>query len=659
MSFPVPLPQARASKGRDALLSLVLVLAVVAIYGQTIGYPFISLDDPGYASQNAQVRAGWTWEGWRWAWSTFQEGNWHPLTWLSLMLDSQVYGPDAWAHHLTNLLLHAASVLLLFRWLRVTTKVQFLSALTAFLFAAHPMHVESVAWVAERKDVLSALFFCLTLLAYTRYAWGGFGRMRYFWLAWLFYALGLLAKPMLVTVPPLLLLLDYWPLRRFPALAIREHWRRLVVEKIPFGLLMAASCVVTFEAQRAQAVVPFDRLPMTARAASALLGVGTYLAKTFWPVSLGVYYPYWHGVPPWLPVLWGIVLAALTVSAWRRWQRQPYLIVGWLWFLGMLVPVIGLVQVGGQAVADRYTYLPHIGLFIALCWAGQDLGQRWPRARLWLGGVAAAAAGACLTLSIRQAHFWRSSASLFEHAITIVGNPTPHLYRLYGDALLEGSHREPEAAHAFEQAWRLSPVPRNESTAVALSDLWLRAGRWQEVIDLLGPLSKGPGAAPELLDHLGHALLGAGQHERAEAVFRRSAARFPGRAEAHFGLAGCLRLRGDLPGACDEFEAGLARRDDWLPALTYLAWTYAHLEGDTAAHDRALTLARKAVEVSRGQDVGAQSALAAASAAVGQWPQAVEAAQKALSLANKPGVPPGVMEACQERLALYQQGRLP
>ncbi len=637
---------------------LALVLAVLAIYGQTLGYPFISLDDPGYVTENAHVRAGWTWAGVRWAWTTFQQSNWHPLTWLSLMLDAQFYGLNAGGYHCTNLLLHVGSTLLLFRWLRVTTKEPWLSALVAFFFAVHPLHVESVAWVTERKDVLSTLFFVLTLLAYTRYAWGGYGRMRYFWLAWLCYALGLLAKPMLVTVPPLLLL-DYWPLRRFEAASIREHWLRLVVEKIPFGVLMAASCVVTFMAQRAHAVVPFDRLPLNARAVSAVLGVGTYLEKTFWPVNLGVYYPYWHGVPFWLPVGWGLVLAALTAGALRRWRRQPYLAVGWLWFLGMLVPVIGLVQVGGQAVADRYTYLPHVGLFIALCWSGRDGWQRWPGARPWLTGAAGAAAACCLALSIRQAGFWRSNVVLFEHTLAVAGHPTPRLYRLYGDALLEGPGRETEAARAYEQAWRLNPVPRNESTAALLGGLWLRAGRWQDVIDLLGPLGVRPDAAADVLDPLGGALLGTGQNGRAEAVYRRCVARYPDDAPGHFGLADCLRLRGDVPAACDQFEAGLVRRGDWLPALTYLAWTYAHLEDDAAAHDRALDLARRAVEVSHGQDVGALSALAAADAAAGQWPLAIEAAQNALALATRPGSPPGMAEACRARLAVYQKRQMP
>ncbi len=658
VSSPVFADPAHASEGREPLFALALTLTVVAIYGQTVGYPFIILDDPGYVADNPHVLGGLTWAGARWAWTTFQEGNWHPLTWLSLMLDAQLYGRWAGGYHLTNGLLHAANTLLLFRWLRVTTRSPWPAACVAFLFAAHPTHVESVAWVTERKDVLSTLFFCLTLLAYTRYAWGGYGRMRYFWLAWLFYALGLLAKPMLVTVPPLLLLLDYWPLRRFPAAAIREHWLRLVVEKIPLGVLMVGSCVVTFLAQRTLAVVPYERLPLGPRTASAVLGVGTYLGKTFWPTDLSIFYPYWRGVPPWKPLGWGIVLAVLTVEALRRWRRQPYLVVGWLWFLGTLVPVIGLVQVGGQSVADRYMYLPHIGLFMALCWSGQEVWGRWPVARPWLGGAAAVVAAACLALSIRQARFWRGNAPLFAHAVAVAAHPTPWLYRLHADALLATPGRESEAADACERAWRLSPDARHVSNAVMLGGLWLRAGRWQNAASLLDPLAARPDAPAELLCTLGDSLLAGGRNDRAEAIYRRCVERMPGVAGGHFGLANCLRLRGDVPGACDEFEAGLERRDDWLPALTFLAWTYAHLEGD-APHERALTLARRAVEVSRGQDVGGCTAAAAAEAALGRWPQAIDSARQALDLASRPGIAPGVAEACRERLTAYQQGRLP
>ena len=351
----------------EPLIAFVLVAAGLIVYGQTLGFPFISLDDPGYVVINSHVARGLSWEGWRWAWTSFEWSNWHPLTWLSLMLDAQFYGLNAGGYHLTNLLLHLANALLLFAWLRAATGTVWPSAWTALFFVAHPMHVESVAWVTERKDVLSAFFFFLTLLAYTRYARGG--GAKFYALALGLFALGLTAKPMLVTLPVLLGLLDFWPLRRTDA-----GWRRLAWEKLPFALLAAASCVVTFAAQRAAAVVPLEELPAGHRFAAAALGYGFYLWKTFWPVDLGIYYPYWHAGSSAVPWLWGAGLAAVTLSAARNVRRMPWLTVGWCWFVGMLVPVIGVVQVGGQAAADRYTYLPHVGLFIAVLWTGRTAG---------------------------------------------------------------------------------------------------------------------------------------------------------------------------------------------------------------------------------------------------------------------------------------------
>ena len=295
----------------DALIVLALLAAGLGIYAQTFGFPFILFDDPGYVYANPHVNQGLTREGWHWAWTSFDRSNWHPLTWLSLMLDAQVYGLHAGGFHLTNLGLHLANAVLLFVWLRGATGARWPSALTAFFFVAHPLHVESVAWVTERKDVLSTLFFFGTLLAYTR--WTRDGRRAFYWLALGLFALGLTAKPMLVTLPPLLLLLDFWPLARWRTLP----WTRLTLEKTPFFALGAASCVVTILAQRGSAMVPLGALPPGHRLASAALGYGTYLQKTFWPVRLGVYYPYWRAESLWGPVAWAVVLLAATAAVVR------------------------------------------------------------------------------------------------------------------------------------------------------------------------------------------------------------------------------------------------------------------------------------------------------------------------------------------------------
>ena len=642
---------------------LALAVAVLAVYGQTLGFGFIGLDDPGYVYDNPHVRAGLTWDGIGWAFSTFQQANWHPLTWLSLMLDAQLFGLHAGGYHLTNLLLHTVNTLLLFRWLRLSTGALWPAAVVAFLFAVHPLHVESVAWVTERKDVLSTSFFFLTLLAYTRYTReNGSARPRaYLYLLALgSFALGLIAKPMLVTLPPLLLLLDYWPLRRFEPGTSREHWRRfgqLLVEKIPFGLLMAGSCAVTYIAQHSHAVVALDSLPMGFRLATAALGTGTYLQKTFWPTGLSVYYPYWSGVSLRWPVGWAVVIAALTVAAlWQR-RRRPYLTVGWLWFLGMLVPVIGIVQVGSQAVADRYTYLPHVGLFIALCWAGQETWRRWPRARVWIKAVTGVAMAACLALGAWQAHFWRDSVTLFGHGIAVLPGPSSRLSHLHGLALAQEG-RQAEAAAAFEQAWRANPRANNHEAAECLGRCWLQAGRSRDVIGLLEPLARDANASADTLALLAEADNRNGCADEALALLRRCVERRPAEAPAHFALADMLRTHGDVQAACTEYEAGLPHQVDNLPVLTYLAWTYAHLDSPEA-HERALQLAHRAVELGRRRDPGVLDALAAAEASNGHWPRAVEAAQAALQLIETSGAPSATEQTCRQRLAAYQQGNLP
>ena len=633
---------------RDFCIVLGLLIVGWCIYGQTLGFPFISFDDPGYVYDNPHVRQGLTWDGWHWAWTSFERSNWHPLTWLSLMLDAQFYGLNAGGYHLTNLLLHLANAVLLFAWLRAATGARWPSALTAFFFVAHPLHVESVAWVTERKDVLSTLFCFLTLLAYTRYARSR-GR-AFYWLSLTLFAVGLTAKPMLVTLPPLLLLLDYWPLQRQKAVG----WGDLLIEKVPFFALMAASCVLTILAQRGSAIVPLGALTPTHRLASAVLGYGTYLQKTFWPVGLGVYYPYWRSESFWWPLVWGASLAAISAGAfaWRR--RLPWLLVGWCWFLGTLVPVIGVVQVGGQAVADRYTYLPHIGLFIALFWTGAAAWRRWPAIRVSLAGVAAVGAAACVVLSCWQAALWRNSLTLFQHTAR-VAPPSSRLFHLVGDAALEAG-RPADAEAAYLQAWRLNPA--NSDVVPGLSALLLKDGRYTEVIDVLGRWRDDPAASGDILNDLALALAKSGRTDEAVAVYRRCQNLYPDFAMAHFGLADVLRGKGDAAGSVAEDQAGLVLRDDWLPALTRLAWGYAQ-SNDPQGRAAALALARRAVDVSGGHDLASLNALAMASATSGRWADAVDAAGAAFDLASRPGAPAGAVDICRDRLGCYRRGQIP
>jgi len=426
----------RLSGQRPIIICLVLVALTTLAYWQVRNYQFITCDDDMYVYENPVVRAGLTWPGVKWSFTAFHSANWHPLTWLSHLLDSQLYGLQAGGHHLTNLFFHLANTLLLFLFLNRTTAALWPSALVAALFGLHPMHVESVAWVSERKDVLSTFFWLATMWAYVWYV-AAPSLKRYLALL-LGFSLGLMAKPMLVTLPLVLLLLDYWPLDRLhpgnapagagetpgeppPGIPQRLYWQ-LIREKIPLFILVAFSCLITLAAQRAGgAVMPLTIQSLGARFANALVAYVTYGVKLFWPYPMGLFYVL-SPVPWWQAVGAGLVLLALSALLLYGARRYPYLAVGWLWYLGTLVPVIGLVQVGGQAMADRYTYIPYIGLFIILVWGVSTATAGWKYRETILSLGAAAALAACLVTSWGQAGYWRNSETLFTHTIQITGD---------------------------------------------------------------------------------------------------------------------------------------------------------------------------------------------------------------------------------------------
>ncbi len=434
----VPLKRCALSMRRDLAVALFLVVSTLTVYGQVFRHDFVTFDDGLYVYENPHVQKGLTWDEFRWAFTTLWATNWHPLTWLSHMLDCELFGLNAGNHHLVNVFLHIVNSLLLFMVLRGMTGAVWRSATVASLFALHPLHVESVAWVAERKDVLSTLFFMLTLWAYGRYAnrpcWTKYGTV------FVFLALGLMAKPMLVTVPFLMVLLDYWPLRRFRCaqrgrLRIRTEAERgggderrakalhLFMEKVPFFVLVIASCAVTFVAQQhGGATTLTEVVPFGFRVVNALVSYVAYLAKMVWPESLAVFYPYRVIISPFHWLAAG--LALLGISSWVVWARarRPYLAVGWFWYLGTLVPVIGLVQVGRQSMADRYTYVPLIGIFLMLVWYSSDLTARWRRGRSFLAGFACLTIAACMVCTWIQVSHWRDGVSLFEHSLKVTGD---------------------------------------------------------------------------------------------------------------------------------------------------------------------------------------------------------------------------------------------
>lgn len=451
---------------QEILICLVLALVIDAIYWQVGSHKFINLDDDVYVYNNPAVLAGLTTQGFKWAFTAFQSANWHPLTWLSHMLDVQLFGLNAGRHLYTNLAFHILNTLLLFLALRRMTGAIWRSALVAALFAVHPLHVESVAWVSERKDVLSTFFWLLTLWAYARYAeqtasWG-----RYV-LVVVSLALGLMAKPMLVTLPFVLLLLDYWPLNRLrwePAEGLKSLLVKalpLVREKLPLFALVVASSVVTYFAQQyGGAVKSLTRFPLSLRLSNVAVSYVSYIGKMLWPGNLAVYYPYERTLHPVKAIGAALLLLSLTALAIYAARRRRYFLTGWLWYLGTLVPVIGLVQVGEQALADRYTYVPLIGLFVIIVWGAADALEK----SRWRQGVTAFAAGILVLLSVlawQQVGRWRDSLTLYEHTLSVTANnyviQTNLGHVLSSDEIYVNAGRRPEGIEHLREALRIEP----------------------------------------------------------------------------------------------------------------------------------------------------------------------------------------------------------
>jgi len=523
---------------RRAGLGVFLFLLVAGVFLPALRHDFITYDDPAYVTENLHVRGGLTWANVAWAFRSSESSNWHPLTWLSHMLDCQLYGLQPRGHHLTNVLLHAGNTLLLFVVLRRATCTVWRSFFVAALFGLHPLHVESVAWVAERKDVLSTLFWMLTLWAYVHWTERAASRRRgaiaFYGLALLALAAGLMAKPMLVTVPCVLLLLDFWPLNRWNGVAASRRWL-LFAEKLPFFALAAASCVITFRAQEAggavKAIVDFS-LPQ--RMANALVAYGQYLQKCFLPVRLAVLYPNLGELPPWPEiVLAGAVLAAVSVAVVAAWRRRPYALVGWLWFLGTLVPVIGLVQVGGQTMADRYSYVPLVGLFLGLIWAAADAANAVGRPWLWRTGAGVVVL-VCGLLTSRQLSFWQSSETLFRRALAVTEQNWMAHFNL---------------SLAYEKASRTDEAKAEFRQTIALISLVAEGHnrRGQELARL-------PGRLPEAIAEFEKALRIKGDD--------------PG-AHLNLGLA-LLQLPGRLPDAIAEFRSAVQYQPEFPEARYHL-----------------------------------------------------------------------------------------
>src|SRR6266446_6934749 len=394
-------------------IAIFLFAITWVVFGQTVHHQFINYDDPLYVYDNAHVRAGLTWHGIAWAFTHVHSQNWHPLTTISHMLDCSLFGLNPGAHHLVNVFWHSITALLLFILLQQITSRIWTSAFVAAIFAIHPLRVESVAWIAERKDVLSGVFFVLTLLAY--FHWTQKPTLgRYVTMSILF-ACGLMSKPMLVTTPLILLLLDCWPLGRFE----RSTITKLVIEKIPLFALSVGSILATLWAQNF-ALGSTEFLPLKWRVTNAIFSYFEYICQMFWPIDLIPFYMHPENrLETWRLVLAAVVLICVTAIAIVRRRKNPYLIVGWLWYLIMLIPVIGIVQVGLQGHADRYTYLPHIGLDIALTWLIWDLTKSWRQQKILLGAAAAVVLATLSILSWKQTTHWRDTEALWQHTLAV------------------------------------------------------------------------------------------------------------------------------------------------------------------------------------------------------------------------------------------------
>jgi tetratricopeptide (TPR) repeat protein len=536
-------------------IAAALAITTFGIYLQVVGHRFIIMDDLSYIEENPRVNRGVTLGGLAWAFTTFHEGNWHPLTWIAHMIDGQFFGIFAGGHLLVNALIHVANTLLVFWFLFGTTRARWPSALVAALFALHPLHVESVAWAAELKDTLSTFFGLLSLIAYVRYAEAPSIR-RYTWTA-IMLALGLMAKPMLVTWPFVMLLLDYWPLHRFRSevRSQKSELRGLIVEKIPLFALVAASAVVTSIAQsHAGAVRTFSEVPITLRLSNALVSYAKYLLLTFWPNDLAVFYPFpASGIPAWQIIGAALLLIAITAFCLLQWKIRPYLIVGWLWFLGTLVPVIGLVQVGGQAMADRYFYIPSIGLFIAIVFGVAEIAKT-RRVAPWLSAaVAGVVLVALATLTNAQIQRWSNSFTLFEHTLAVTP-PNVAIQNLLGYALQRSGRLDEAAAH-LEKALRIKPDEYMSLLNMSFNRFY--QGRMPEAIDYAQAAIRSQADAPRAHDLLGMALAKQNRNEAALDELRRAVELAPKDTDIRNDLGLQLGRLGRIPEALDQFREAL------------------------------------------------------------------------------------------------------
>jgi tetratricopeptide (TPR) repeat protein len=647
---------------RPRLIGWLLVLVTLLAYLPILRNGFLNFDDTDYVTENLVVQQGLTWPGLQWAFQTWHSSNWHPLTWLSHMADCEVFRLNPAGHHLVNLLWHAANVWLLFLLWRRLTGTLWPSAMIAALFAWHPLHVESVAWVAERKDVLSTCFALLALLNYVRWVKSPARtdlstpppcRSGTYWLALTFFALGLMSKPMLVTLPCVMLLLDFWPLQRMRQVDLHAstgaRLKRLAVEKWPFFVLTLASCAVTILAQRAEAIAPLTKYSFGLRLENVVTAYAAYLFKTFWPAHLAVFYPLLQ--PDWTTVaLAAAVLLAISGWVWWRAQSQPWLAVGWLWYLGTLVPVIGLLQVGDQALADRYTYFPLIGIFFAATWAARDFAHHFRLANWWLAVAAALVLAACLAVTELQLRYWQSSETLFTRALAVTADNAPARLNL-GEAF-QAEHRPAEALAEYRQALKLDPACYQVYNN--LGRLLNDEGKPAEALEYCRTAVALYPNSPPSHNGLGMVLAELGHFDEALGEFSAASRLDPHYAAPLFQTGRVLLKLGRDAEALPRFQEALRREPGNLGMLIFIARVLAsdpHPQGRNGSE--ALALAQRAAQLAGVQQPVVLDTLAMACAETGHFDEATKLARQAIAAALAAGSREDATNM-QQRLELYQ-----
>lgn len=700
-----------AKKLRVLLIYLVLALVTIAVFGQVCNHEFLNYDDDKYVTENPHVNGGFSRESVIWAFTAPHVANWHPLTSLSHMLDCELFGLSPFWHHITNLLFHTANTLLLFAVLKRITRAVWLSAFVAAAFALHPLRAESVAWIAERKDVLSGFFWMLTMAAYVRYTQRP-AIARYL-LVLLFLGLGLMAKPMLITLPFVLLLLDYWPLGRFQLKAQSRkkasmkfkpagaNWPApsmwwLIIEKIPLVVLVIVSAVLTFIFQRiGGAVKPAEILPINLRLANAAVSYIRYLGKMVYPTRLAVFYPHsGANLPLWQPILASVILVGLSVAIIYTNRRKRYLTVGWLWYLGTLLPVIGLIQVGSQAMADRYTYLPSIGILIMVTWGAAELTADWQHRRFVLPLSAGLILFVLMICTHLQLRYWKNNSTLFSHALAVTEN-NHIMHNNYGK-VLSGKDQYEKAIEHFTEALRIDPqyFVAQDNLARTLNNLGVALQKqkkidhaiekWEKALKLKPDLSSAhyniglalitKGKYDQAIKHLNKALQakpnwhepyndlglayeGLGEYDLAIKNYNEALRLKPDYLNAHYNLGCAYYKEGKVNPAVSHWIKAVQLKPDFAEVLNNLAWILATTKQDKIYNPaEAIKYAKRACELTNYEQPGALDRLAAAYAAEGKFLQAIETAEKAIDLAIVSGRK-DVAEEIQKRLLLYKAGQ--